>query len=122
MPRVLVIDDNEDFRSLLSIALEAEGFEVETAPDGLNAAEVLHSRPASVVVTDIFMPGKEGIETISDLRKQFPGVHIIAMSGRASATDFDPLVIAQELGAARTLRKPFSIDELIGAVRSLTGK
>ncbi len=120
--RVLLIDDNEDFRSILSIALEAEGFEVETAANGQNAAETLKSRPASVVITDIFMPGKEGIETISELKKQFPGVHIIAMSGRPSATDFDPLLIAEELGAEKTLRKPFAIDELIGAVRGLTEK
>ena len=122
MARVLVIDDNEDFRSLLCIALEAEGFEVDTAADGHDAAERLESRPANLVLTDIFMPGKEGIETISELRKRFPGVPIIAMSGRASATDFDPLQIAEELGAAKTLRKPFSIDELIGAVRRLTGR
>ena len=122
MPRILVIDDNDDFRSLLKAALEGDGHQVETAPNGQNAADVLLARPADVVVTDIFMPGKEGIETISELQKQFPRMHIVAMSGRPSATDFDPLSIAEQLGAAKTLKKPFPIEELLQAVRGLTAK
>jgi DNA-binding response OmpR family regulator len=119
VPCVLVIDDNEDFRSLLRLALEREGFAVETASNGQDGLALLDRRPADVLVTDIFMPGKEGIETISEVRKQFPAMRIVAMSGRPSATDFDPLSIAAELGAARTLKKPFHIDELIEAVRQL---
>lgn len=122
MPRILVIDDNDDFRSLLKAALEGDGHQVETAPNGQNAADVLLARPADVVVTDIFMPGKEGIETISELQKRFPRMHIVAMSGRPSATDFDPLSIAEHLGAAKTLKKPFPIEELLQAVRGLTAK
>jgi DNA-binding response OmpR family regulator len=119
-PRVLVIDDNEDFRQLLKMALEHEAFDVRTAADGQKGLALLKEWPAEVVVTDIFMPGKEGIETISELRKNYPGMQIVAMSGRPSATNFDPLSIAAELGAARTLRKPFELEELIAAVRSLT--
>jgi len=122
MPRILVIDDNDDFRGLLKAALEGDGHRVETVSDGQNAAAALDARPADVVVTDIFMPGKEGIETISELKKQFPRMHIVAMSGRPSATDFDPLSIARQLGAARTMKKPFPIDELLAAVRALTAK
>ena len=119
MSHVLVVDDNDDFRSLLKMALEREGFHVATAANGQDALVALRSRPAEVMVTDIFMPGKEGIETISEVRKQFPAMRIVAMSGRPSATDFDPLSIAAELGAAKTLKKPFDIDELIDAVRRL---
>jgi len=119
MAGVLVIDDNDDFRSLLRLALEREGFVVQTAANGLEGLALLKGWPADVLVTDIFMPGKEGIETISEVRKQFPGVRIVAMSGRPSATDFDPLSIAAQLGAAKTLKKPFDIDELIDAVRRL---
>lgn len=119
MADVLVVDDNDDFRSLLRMALEREGFAVRTAANGQDALALLHGRQADVMVTDIFMPGKEGIETISEVRKRFPGMRIVAMSGRPSATDFDPLSIAAELGAAKTLKKPFDIDELIDAVRRL---
>jgi CheY-like chemotaxis protein len=120
MSRVLVIDDNEDFRDLLKLALEGEGFEVETAANGQKGLEALALKPADVVVTDIFMPGKEGIETIQELRAKFPAAKIIAMSGRPSATNFDPLAIAQEIGAAKTLKKPFDLDELIEAVAQLS--
>jgi DNA-binding response OmpR family regulator len=122
MGRVLVIDDNDDFRSLLQIALEAEGFEVVCAPNGEHGLALLGKTAADVVITDIFMPGKEGIETIAELRKQFPAVRIIAMSGRPSATDFDPLSVAMELGAAKILRKPFDLDELIESVKMLAPK
>jgi CheY-like chemotaxis protein len=122
MPQILVIDDNDDFRRLLKIALEGDGHQVQTAPNGQDASALLLARPADVVVTDIFMPGKEGIETISELHKQFPRMHIVAMSGRPSATDFDPLSIAEQLGAACTLKKPFPIEELLDAVRGLTAK
>jgi len=122
MTHILIIDDNDDFRGLLQTALEGDGYQVETAPNGQNAAALLQARPADVVVTDIFMPGKEGIETISELKRQFPRMHIVAMSGRPSATDFDPLSIAQHLGAARTLKKPFPIEDLLSTVRTLTGK
>jgi CheY-like chemotaxis protein len=120
MACVLVIDDNDDFRSLLRMALEREGFAVRTAANGQEGLALLQGWPADVLVTDIFMPGKEGIETISEVRKQFPGVRIVAMSGRPSATDFDPLSIAAQLGAAKTLKKPFDINELIDAVHRLT--
>jgi CheY-like chemotaxis protein len=119
MACVLVIDDNDDFRSLLRMALEREGFAVRTAANGQEGLALLKGWRADVLVTDIFMPGKEGIETISEVRKQFPGVRIVAMSGRPSATDFDPLSIAAQIGAAKTLKKPFDIDELIDAVRRL---
>jgi CheY-like chemotaxis protein len=122
MARVLVIDDNDDFRSLLTMALEREAFEVRSAANGQEALALLQAWPADVMVTDIFMPGKEGIETISEVRKQFPRMAIVAMSGRPSATEFDPLSIAAQLGAAKTLKKPFDIDELIGAVRQLSGR
>lgn len=121
MTRILVIEDNADFQELLKLALEAEGYRVSTAPNGQAGLEILAREPADVVITDIFMPGKEGIETIAELRKQAPQVRIIAMSGRPSNTDFDPLSIAAELGASATLKKPFELDELLAAVRKLAG-
>ncbi len=119
MARILLVDDNDDFRALLAMALEQEGFEVRGSANGQEALAALQRWPADVMVTDIFMPGKEGIETISEARKRFPGLRIVAMSGRPSATGFDPLSIAAELGAAKTLKKPFELDELIGVVRGL---
>jgi CheY-like chemotaxis protein len=78
------------------------------------------ARPADVIITDIFMPEKDGIETIHELRREFPSVQIIAMTGRESLTDFDAFEVARELGAAKTFKKPFKLDDLVAAVNELT--
>lgn len=120
MPRVLVIDDNEDFRKLALLWFQIHGIDAEGAANGAQGLEAQRARPADVVVTDIFMPEKEGIETIQDFRREFPRARIIAMTGRESLTDYDVFTVARELGAAKTFKKPFKLDELVEAVRELT--
>ena len=119
MTRILVIEDNEDFRDLIRHWLEAAGFSVSTLPSGRLGLELQRLQPADIIVTDIFMPDQDGIETISILRKEFPAVKIIAMSGRESLTDYDVLRVADELGAVKTFKKPFDLDDLVEAVREL---
>ncbi|HKQ24775.1 MAG TPA: response regulator [Burkholderiales bacterium] len=116
---VLVIDDNEDVRTLIQLALEAEGFHVAVAANGHEGMGLLREKMAEVVVTDILMPEQDGIETIAELRRDFPDVKIIAISGALSATGFDYLRVPIQLGVARILRKPFDIQELVGAIREL---
>ena len=118
--RVLVIDDNPDMRRTMQVLLESEGFAVSVAADGEEALRIQKSAPAHVVVTDIFMPGKEGIETIYELRKQFPQTKVIVMSGGLRAKGVDYFEVARELGAVKTLKKPFAPGELIDALRELT--
>src|SRR6185436_3979246 len=120
MPRVLVIDDNEDFRDQIRYFLEDAGFTVSLAMDGRVGMEIQRRQPADVIVTDMFMPGQDGVETISALRKEFPRTKVIAMTGRESLTDYDVLRVADELGAAKTFKKPFDIPDLVEAVRQLT--
>jgi DNA-binding response OmpR family regulator len=119
--RVLVIDDNDDFRKLALLWFQIHGIEAEGAANGVQGLEFQRRRPASVIVTDIFMPEKEGIETIQDLRREFPEAKIIAMTGRESLTDYDVFQVARELGAVKTFKKPFKLDDLVAAVRELTG-
>ena len=116
---ILVIDDNEDVRTLIQLALQAEGFDVSVASNGHDGMSLLRKRFANVVVTDILMPEQDGIETITELRRDFPDVKIIAISGALSATGFDYLRVPVQLGAARILRKPFDIQELVGAIHEL---
>ena len=122
MTRVLVIDDNEDFRNLAKHWLEEAGFSVAVALDGRIGLELQRHQPADVIVTDIFMPDRDGIETISALRKEFPDAKIIAMSGHEPMTDYDALGVAKEIGAVKTFKKPFHLDDLVAAVRSLVKK
>jgi DNA-binding response OmpR family regulator len=111
--KVLVIEDNGDLRDLVRLALEAAGHEVLTATHGQEGLAYLTGHPVDLVITDLFMPEMDGIEVIAALRGQFPGVRIVAMSGRPGV---DYLAVARELGAARILRKPFAMDELLSAV------
>jgi DNA-binding response OmpR family regulator len=118
--RVLVVDDNEDMRVTVQALLQADGFDVVVAADG-EAALALHRKsPADVVITDLFMPDKDGIETIIELRKLSPLVKIVAISGWTSAQGSDYLQVAREIGASVTLQKPFDPQELSRVVRELS--
>lgn len=119
--RVLVIDDDGDVRAFIRSLLEGEGFEVALAADGREGLEMQRKHPAKVVVTDIFMPGKEGMETIFEMRQQFPQTGIIVMSGGPSkrGAGLDYLSLALQLGAVKSLEKPFATQALIDAVREL---
>lgn len=120
MARVLVIDDDADLRAIVRHVLEAKGFEVAVASHGVEGLEEMRRFVADIVITDIFMPEKEGMETIFEIRRRFPRVKIIAMSGsghRPKAVDY--LAVAFEAGADAILRKPFEGAQLIGALREV---
>ena len=111
--RILVIEDNLDLRDYLRLALETQGYAVLTARNGQEALGYMNGHPVDVVLTDLFMPEMDGIETIAALRNLFPNVRVVAMSGRPGV---DYLTVAKELGVTQTLRKPFDIEELMAAL------
>jgi|GEM_PF-106762 len=119
MARILVIDDEPSVRDLLNSMLSNEGYEVMEAANGEMAIKLLHERPADLVVTDLIMPEKEGIETIMDLRRDFPDVKIIAMSGGGIIEAQDYLGMALGMGAHRVFEKPFRVADMLNAVREL---
>lgn len=125
MARILVIDDDGDVRSLLRMQLEAEGHEVRAARDGAEGIALQRQFDSHIVITDIFMPEKEGIETIRELKEQFPAVKVIAISGGSrlaaphrSFTVRELSIVAGELGVAAVLQKPFDGAELLRSVNS----
>ena len=117
MPRILVVDDEPDICDLLREILSLAGHDVLVAPDGDSAIALLRKQPVDVMLTDIFMPGKEGIETIMELRRDFPTVKIVAMSGGGRTGDFHYLRDAVQLGAVRTIFKPFGEEDVLRVVR-----
>jgi len=115
--RILIIDDDVQIRTLLKEILQQEGYEVVDAPDGLEGVRLYRENPADLVITDIIMPEKEGLEIIRELRTDFPEVKIMAISGGGRIGPEPYLQIAERLGAQSILTKPIGRDELIGAVR-----
>ncbi len=121
MAKILLVDDDPDIRSLLKIMLTGEGHDVIEATDGTQALQVAQSQSFDLVLTDLIMPDKEGIETIMELRKKIPRIRIIAMSGGGVGRQEDYLGLAGKLGAMRTLAKPFGVKELKEAVDAVLG-
>jgi len=119
MARILIVDDEEVIRNLLRHVLEREGYEVIEAGNGKIALQVFRQQPADLIITDIVMPEKEGLETITELRKTYPDVKIIGMSGGGRIDSKDYLMIAQRLGANRTLAKPFEWNDMLSAIKEL---
>ena len=110
--RVLVVDDNPDMCESLQVLLGHLGFEAVVAADGQQALDLQRRTPVKILITDIFMPGKEGIETIQAFRTEWPQLKIVAMSGGGETARRDYLGVATELGAHGILRKPFSLEQL----------
>ena len=119
MAQVLIADDEAGFRFLLARTLAAMGHEVREAAEGDAALICLQTFSAQIVIMDLFMPGKEGIETIIEIRRRYPAIKIIAMSGGTPKNGVSFLMLAQKLGAHETLVKPFSTDELLTVMSHL---
>ncbi|MBC8317568.1 MAG: response regulator [Desulfobulbaceae bacterium] len=119
MAGILVIDDEESIRILLKKILEREGHSVAMAPNGKVGLEMQSQQAADVVITDIFMPEKEGMEVIMELRRNFPEVKIVAMSGGDRKGNMDFLGMTEKLGAHKTLKKPFTLNDVLEVVQSV---
>ena len=117
MGRILIIDDEPQIRSMLRLMLERVGYEVMEAADGMEGIQQYRDNPADVIITDLIMPNKDGIGMIIELKKEFPEIKIIAMSGGGVNRPEGYLDGAKKLGATRTLTKPIDRDEMITAVK-----
>jgi CheY-like chemotaxis protein len=116
MARVLVIEDDDAVRSLVIRMLERVGHEVVATPDGREALRLFGQEPTDLVITDINMPGMDGIEVISAFRAMRAGVPIIAISGGGLMPKELLLSSAAAMGAVEVVSKPFEISRLVGAV------
>lgn len=120
MLRVLIVDDEPQMRRMLRESLERAGYAVDEACDGLHAlARFAENRP-DLVITDMIMPQREGVETIQALRAKCPALPIIAISGGGMRDPKDYLVIATAMGASRVFAKPFRVDEVLTAIAEIT--
>ena len=129
MASILIIDDEEDIRDALKMVLESAGHTVRLASNGNEALALQRKVAADLIITDIIMPEKDGVSTIKEIREEFPGIRVIAISGGGGVqpTEYVPdaitttayLVVAKQAGADRVFTKPFERKELIQAVDDL---
>ena len=130
MAHILVVDDEPEIRDFCALALRDAGHHVVLADNGQSAIDIHRIKPQDVVLLDMFMPIKDGLETLAALRRTQPAPKIIAVSagwrvtGRRSGADGgqrDVLDEARALGADAVLHKPFDPDDLIRTVETLLG-
>ena len=114
MARILVIDDEPALRELLQKALTSAGYEAILAEDGDEGLRLFIQAPADLVIVDLYMAGRDGMEIISDLRKRSPRLPLIAISGRYLADEL--LGVTKLLGVKATFKKPFVLAQLLVSV------
>ncbi len=116
---IAVIDDDRLVRATLKAILEDAGYQVLLAGNAGEAARSIESPDVELIITDIVMPDRNGLDTIRDIRRRRPDVKIIAISGAIPANGESLVAMLGSLGADRVLRKPFKPEQIIGAVEEL---
>ncbi len=116
MATILIVDDEPALRKIVRQMIESEGHVVVEADNGRAALNVFRARNPEIVITDIVMPQKDGIEMIAELRRESPAVRVVAISGGGRTRNLDVLRLAERAGADVVLAKPFTRVELIDAL------
>jgi CheY-like chemotaxis protein len=116
MSSILLVDDHAEFLAVQQELLENAGHTVVTATDGFKALAMVDAGRFDLVITDIIMPNKEGIETIMEIRRRYPSLKVIAMSGGGRVGAMSYLELAEKLGAIHSLEKPFNEATLLKAI------
>ena len=119
MPNILIVDDEQSYRQLLSLVFEEQGNSIRTAMNGRQALELLHAEPADVIISDVKMPDMDGIEMLRAVRETLPDVGVILMTAFASV---ETAREAFKLGADDFIQKPFDVEELKLIVRKTLEK
>ena len=120
MAVILIIDDDDQFRQMLRQMLERAGYEVVEASDGKEGLKLFRENQVDLVITDIFMPEKEGLEVIMEFRRNFPDKKIIAISGGyRKISPEETLQMSEAFGAKYSFKKPVEREKLLEAIKEL---
>ncbi|TKB11206.1 response regulator [Desulforhopalus sp. IMCC35007] len=115
--KILIIDDDSRIRNLFRLWLEREGYEVFEAENGLEGMRILRSSEIDLLICDLIMPVQEGIETITQVKHEFPDIGIIAISGGGKIGPDSYLSVAEHLGAWRIFTKPIDMRLMIETIQ-----
>lgn len=119
MKRILIIEDDFHVRDMLERLLRKTGYDAQLAENGAEAVKMHRENPMDLVITDIIMPEKEGLEVITEFRREYPSVKLIAISGGGRIGSANYLKTAKLLGAERTFAKPVDTSQLLSAIEEL---
>ena len=122
MPRILVIDDDPSILTVFKRYLVGHGYDVITASNGGAGLSQIENELPDLVVTDVMMPEKDGLEVVLELRKLHPGLPVIAISGGMRMAPMDFLPMIKKFGARYVFYKPVELEELLGAIRESLGE
>lgn len=112
-PYIAIVDDEKDVREVIAANLRHCGYEIVEAESGRElSAMIAQQRIPSVIITDVIMPGKDGLEILMEVRKSYPDIKVVVISGGSRSRDMDLLHIAKNLGADIVLPKPIDLDYL----------
>ena len=117
--RILVADDDPGIRRTLQLGLTTAGYEVIEARDGAEAMRLWRVDGADLVISDIYMPEKDGLEVIRELRLESPTTPVIVMTDGGRSKNLDPLRHSEIFGASRTIAKPFSLEAMLAIVKQV---
>jgi len=119
MASVLVVDDDKQFRRMAKEILVQAGYEAAEAQDGQEALSLCQKGSFDLVIIDIFMPEKDGLEAINELRQDFPDIKVLAISGGVGKFQVDVLAMAKKFGAHQTITKPFDVEAFLNSVHAV---
>jgi DNA-binding NtrC family response regulator len=119
MSHILVIDDDEQVRNYFRVLLEENGYQVDTAMNGIAGIKRVKESEFDAVILDLIMPEKEGIETLMELRREYPDITVITVSGGGKMSPDNYLPITKTLGAAYAFQKPVDQKELLSALEHI---
>ena len=119
MSSILVVEDDDQLRTMLKLLLTGAGHDVTEASDGAGVCDMHQRNPFDLIITDLVMPGIEGLGVITEVRRRDPKVRIIAISGAGERRAAEYLKMAKKLGAQVALSKPFSNEQFLAAVSSI---
>lgn len=118
MATILIIDDEDILRRSISRMLKSEGHTITEAATGQEGFTLARTNPPDLLITDIFMPDKDGLEIIQELHQENPNLKILAMTGGGTTGEFNFLPQAKALGAHATLNKPFQFEDLLKTIET----
>ena len=120
--RILVADDDPGIRRTLQIGLGKAGYEVIEAQDGEEAARLWRENGVDLIIADIYMPNKSGLQLIMELRSHNSTIPVIAMSDGGRNQNLNPMIYSEVLGSVRTIAKPFSLEDMVAMVKEELGQ